>query len=526
MTIIQPSEEELLLFSKLFCGYEKAYGEYQIDRTESSGKQLGKAVTHPCAASLSDYKQHLAGVKGIGIIPLLLEDHCWFGAIDIDIKGATKLTESHESLEAKVRRFKLPLMMFRSKSNGAHLYLFGKERISARLIQARLAEFAAILGYGGCEVFPKQVTRLKNDGTDYGNWINIPLHGESRVGLFEGVEVSKLQALKTCEYLAVTEEELREFNVKQSGKFSDGPPCLQTIATIGVGEGNRNNTLFNMGVYFRSKYPEDFQEHLTEYNEESVDPPLGGAEMRGLFAGLTKKGYFYTCTQAPICNFCDKKKCAKRKYGIGFKGLDEEDEGHHVLPITSLTKYIAGDRQSYRWGVGTTEAMLEFTTEEFLNIEVHRKKFAELLNTILPPIKMNEFRRQLQEWMNKAEVVYDPEDASASGELMGNIESWFNDKGGARNVDEMMKRIWWSSPENGNTYFILDHLIDYLMHQKKMKNIPRHDLSRFLQTRFKAQQDKLLIKKKRRNVYVIKDLFIEDNEPYDVPDVVRKEDEI
>ena len=259
------SDEELTLFSRLFKGYEEAHGKYEITHTETGGKVLGRAVTYTRAASSEDYHNHLLGKVGIGIIPLLKNDKCYFGAIDIDIKGDTKLSESLEDLEKKVRLLNMPLMLFRSKSGGAHLYLFAKEPISARLVQKRLSEFADELGYGGCEVFPKQVTRLRT--IDAGNWINIPLFGEERYAIYEGNKLNTKTALKTCEFLSVTEEQLIGFKIERNDFFADGPPCLQTIVRMGIGEGSRNNILMAVAVYMKYKHGDDWQENLIAFNE-------------------------------------------------------------------------------------------------------------------------------------------------------------------------------------------------------------------------------------------------------------------
>jgi len=530
MTTKQLSDESIELFRKLFSGFEDAHGQYEINRTEDSGKKLGKAVTYPRPASAEDYARHLSGVTGIGIIPLLKDDRCWFGAIDIDIKGDTKLNEDHMELEAKVRKYKLPLMLFRSKSNGAHLYLFAKnEPISARLMQSRLAEFATLLGYRGCEVFPKQITRLKRDNTDYGNWINIPLCGDERVGIFEGKELTKEVAINTSNYLAITEEELRALDIEQGKEFKDGPPCLQQLAAIGIGEGGRNNILFNVGVYLRLKDndQDEWQDQIYQFNEEKVDPPLPNDEMRELIKQISRKDYFYTCKQTPICNFCDRQKCLSRRYGVGNKEDGDGGGGSYVLPIVSITKYVAGDGQSFRWGVSTSEAMIDFTTEELMSVEAHRKKFVERMNFIIPNMKPKQFMDQIQKLLDKAEVVYDPEDASEEGDLINNIEDWFVTKSGARTCDEMVKRLWWKNPENDNIYFVLSDLLDFLVHQRKLRNINRHKLSRLLQTRMKADKDTLRIKGKRKAVYVLKEYgFFYDNNPLPIRDIERKEDEI
>ena len=249
----QTSDEEVKLFSSLFAGYENAYGEYEINSKEDSGKLKGRAKTHRRGATEKDYLNHLEGVTGIGIIPLLKSDKCWFGAIDVDIKGDVKLNESLESLEQKVRRLELPLMLFSSKSGGAHLYFFAEEPSSARLIQERLKEFSSALGYEGCEVFPKQITRLKE--TDDGNWINLPLFGQDRSAIYEGEKMDRLAALKLCNYMRMSEANLRAFQLKEHGMFKDGPPCLQTLAGNGVTEGSRNTLLLNIAVYIKRKYP-------------------------------------------------------------------------------------------------------------------------------------------------------------------------------------------------------------------------------------------------------------------------------
>ena len=516
----KPSDEELNLFISLFSGYESAHGQYEVNREESSGKQLGRAQTHARGATKTDYLNHLEGLVGIGIIPLLRGEKCWFGAIDIDIKGDKKLHETHEELEKKVRRYDLPLMLFRSKSNGAHLYFFGSEPVSARLLQGRLAEFAAILGYGGCEVFPKQVTRLKP--TDAGNWINLPLFGKTRKAMYEGKELELSEALKLCEYFRRSEEELRSFAINQSDEFIDGPPCLQVLHGLGIGEGGRNNTLMNVAVYMRAKYPDDWQEKLHEYNEEHVLPPLPRKELSDLCVSITRKEYNYTCKQSPICNHCDKKVCKKRKYGIGAAG-DSKNESV-VLPITDVIKYVAG-KDSYRWGVNTGTAMLEFSTEELVSVDVHRKKFMELMNIVLPPMKERDFFDQLQTLIANCEVIYDPEDASEEGQLISAIERWFLDKGSVANADELIKAKWWKNPEDNKYYFRGQALQDYLKHQEKIQVKP-HKLWRCLEVEFKAEKEMLRIKGKRRRVWIIPELEYENEEPLEVPKIEKPLDVI
>jgi hypothetical protein len=57
-------------------------------------------------------------------------------------------------------------------------------------------------------------------------------------------------------------------------RLKDGPPCLQVLLRQGFPEGTRNNGLFNLGVYLRKAYPDDWETKILEYNQAIMDPPL------------------------------------------------------------------------------------------------------------------------------------------------------------------------------------------------------------------------------------------------------------
>jgi hypothetical protein len=79
----------------------------------------------------------------------------------------------HKGLIDRIRKLQLPLVVCRSKSGGAHLFLFSKEWVPAKTMQTTLNQIAAAMGYGGTEVFPKQV-RLFLERGDVGNFLNLP----------------------------------------------------------------------------------------------------------------------------------------------------------------------------------------------------------------------------------------------------------------------------------------------------------------------------------------------------------------
>ena len=84
----------------------------------------------------------------------------------------------HKKLINQIGNLNLPLIVFRSKSGGAHVFLFTEEYVSASLMQDKLNEIRSVLGYGGSEVFPKQRELKSKDDT--GNFLNLPyFNGET-----------------------------------------------------------------------------------------------------------------------------------------------------------------------------------------------------------------------------------------------------------------------------------------------------------------------------------------------------------
>jgi len=162
-------------FKEIFAGFQTAYGQYQKGERGENGKQKGKAfiVRKPVTDNL--WEDHLNGVDpALGIIPINESNNCKWGCIDID-----QYNLEHKNLIQKIRSLKLPLIVFRSKSGGAHVFLFTKEFISASLMQSTLKKISDALGYSGVEIFPKQTEILVERG-DTGNFLNLPYHNQTK----------------------------------------------------------------------------------------------------------------------------------------------------------------------------------------------------------------------------------------------------------------------------------------------------------------------------------------------------------
>jgi len=121
---------DITRFKAIFAGLDIAYGTYKIEGSRHDGKQAGKAVVVRKPPTDDLWEKHLNGVEpSLGIIPIRADNTCTWGCIDID-----QYPLDHKGLIAKVRRLELPLVVCRSKSGGAHVFLFTKSPIPAGVL--------------------------------------------------------------------------------------------------------------------------------------------------------------------------------------------------------------------------------------------------------------------------------------------------------------------------------------------------------------------------------------------------------
>jgi hypothetical protein len=446
---------------ELFRGYENAHGQHELNgQPDETGKVKGRAATKGYGATEKEYIEHLAGNGvSLGLIPLLADNTCWFGAIDVDIKGDRPLREKIEELEKRIRDLELPLVVCRSKSGGVHLYLFGQEPLNAKALQTKLKELAAVLGYGGTEIFPKQVTRVNEQ--DRGNWINIAYYGVNsksgtdRYCIRNGRAIKKLDDfLKYAYMMRVDNKSLQKVDVKLSDLFSDGPPCLQHMITFGGFEqGGRNNALYNVGVYYKKSRPDNWHQDVQDFNQRHVKPPMDHQEVTQIIRNVERKDYFYTCNVPPICNHCDKKLCATRAFGIA-QGKDAGE----LFPIDNITKCVSKD--SVRWYAEHNGKRVELTSEQLLSPVLLQRVFLDRFSTVILIGKQKDWIMRLKELMETCDEVTDPDDASRQGQFENLVDNFFNSSRPARNKDELIKGN--SYVDNGKIHFRSEDLMNYL----------------------------------------------------------------
>lgn len=380
-------------FMALFRGNDRSYGVYM-----PAAKT--KMMTVKAAYTSEHARSHLLGEQGLGIVPIMDDNKCWFGVIDIDVHGPNGVHVDLLAIEEKIRRQELPLVVCRSKSGGAHCYVFMKEATDASHVRAALGRWATVLGFGGAEIFPKQINLdkpPKEAERPLGNWINLPYFEADQTERY-AVDGAKQV---TLEYFLEMAEgrrvDLKDYDRGNDADYLDGPPCLQRMVTDKVDTGSRNTAAFQAAVYLKRAFPDDWRMRLDGFNRVAFADPLAPRELRTIIGSVGKKEYQYKCREEPCRSFCSKDDCKKRAFGI----TDKDSAANEIPLIDSVVKVIASP---VRWEVTVKGTMVEVQTERLFNYEMFRQAVAEKLHLVLPRIKAQEWDVYLAEMMTKVTV--------------------------------------------------------------------------------------------------------------------------
>lgn len=396
-------------FARLFSGYENVYGQYAVENAvvTEKGKLDGSAWTN---RGSPDWKKHLAGTVGLGIIPLKIDNTVLFGAIDVDIYEGL----DHVRIEQQIERLGLPLVVCRSKSGGAHLYVFFTEPVKASLAIRQLNEWASVLGFGGSEIFPKQKERLSPN--DIGNWINLPYFGgnlSQRYAYHNGKQLSLEQFLDYAESKSISPDKFKYIDVTPLEEppesdlelYRGAPPCICRAANEGgFLEGSRNDSMFNAGVYCRKRFGDEWEGPFHEINEKLCKPPLNDFEMRRLIGSLKKRETYEMRCNGPFCN---KKKCRQVTFG---RGPIFSDVG---IDVGTVTK-VEGDQAA--WYLEINDRRVKMATRDLMSQGRFNERCVEMINIVtigVPYARWLEFIQTAI--LAKADIVQLPREATWDG---------------------------------------------------------------------------------------------------------------
>jgi len=336
-------------FIEIFTGLDRAYGQTQSREKNESGKLEGRSWLVKEPITIDNWNTHLEGREpSLGIVPINDDNQCKWGAIDIDSYDGF----DHQKLIKKIVEKKIPLVVCKSKSGGAHIFLFVSEPVLAKDMQIKLKEIAVWLGYGDCEIFPKQI-ELNSKGT--GNFLNLPYNhpefptryafddeGKALIELSSFIQHYETKVVSQLNKVVIEKPTTK----KKDDDFKGAPPCLITLASDGFPEGSRNMALFQLGVYLRQRFPEELEKKIDEYNAKYFKPPLVSREVLTIYKQVEDKKYFYRCDEPMFKTVCEKIKCQSQKFGVGnaasneIYGLKKWESDNPVYELTHNGKVI------------------------------------------------------------------------------------------------------------------------------------------------------------------------------------------
>lgn len=362
-------------FARIFAGYDAAYGTYAASSDPGpNGKvEMVRPVSLRGEVNGPKWEAHLDGRRALGIIPIDKDQKAQWGAIDIDVYGM-----DHLELVRRIRAEGLPLTVCRSKSGGAHAYLFLDKRYPASAVRAELRAFAARLGFAGSEIFPKQ-SHVDWAADDLGTWLNLPYfagdkttryayNGEGRpltlVGFLKAAQPTRLGSWKPSRPAAASSQNAE----------MEGPPCLQALYDRGFPEHTRHNGLFAIGVFARKAFGDKWKEQLKAYHDKYFAPPKP-EDLADVIKSLEKREYNYKCHDPPIDRYCDRPLCLQRRYGVGAVN------GRVAVTYSDLTK-LDCEPPVYFLTVG--DRRIRLSSYEIINYKAVQRRVMEAIDHVPP----------------------------------------------------------------------------------------------------------------------------------------------
>lgn len=473
-------------FMERFRGNMNAHGIYTLPKgikPNAKGKvetaKKGRTVRSPVTVELWD--KHLEGDEnGLGIVPVDAAGKVVWACIDVDVYENKLNLIEHDT---NVALLGLPLILCRTKSGGAHFYVFFRKPTDASLVIPKIIEWRKTLGLDapGNDIYPKQV-KVGEDGT--GNWVNMPYYDHlgtnERFAFKNGKKLTAEEFLDLADAMAYDLEAVAETTrpaarQKMNGhakadaddapiNFKGAPCCLTTIMAAHNGKipsGMRNPAMAGVVLPFlRAKYKTSWKQRAHEFNADYMDPPMPHTEVQTCINSQDRKGYHYGCDSEPMFSNCDRPNCIKQKFGVAG---DRADVG---VTFGQIIEWQSSPHSTYDVPVNGT--MMRGLLIESLMSQ------AKLKNVIMDQahekfifIKQDSWEDNVKEMLQNSLKKVVPPSATAKGQLRAHLRE-FCSRTTAATIDGLLAGRVFIDEQDGYTYFMFKDFIAYL-HSVKFK---------------------------------------------------------
>ena len=478
-------------FINIFEGLSSAYGQFRKDNNRLAVKVEGKSfiVKEPVTKEL--WQNHLNGTgPNLGIFPLTREGTCKWGAIDIDVNNF-----DYEDLLNRIRKQKLPLIMFRSKSGRAHVYMFMKDFTPAQEVQTVMKKFAGKLGLADKldRVYPMQTSLSKND---FGSWLNMPYYNQEETSTcaykdnFDGATIEEFFEM----YDKYVQTDLSQHLVEEVKQNIKKPkektledfllPCTKNCLKLNnnkIPDENRNDYLLHMYTWSMravekgvKKIPEyskmDAETLLKYFNQEYMARPVEEKEIQNTIFKSKDKEYKYLCKKPTITKYCDSSACTRHLCGI--TPLDAEKLVKATQALGKITRYLSEPPIFFESvdvknenGSGYKRIRIEMQGEDIINKQKWLNKLAN--QGCFPHISLHEQKssdflvmqyERLENCLNEAA----DEEASEDFEFKSIIYSFVNKMTVSYNKEDLLKNACYVNKDTHELDFKLPSLMEYL----------------------------------------------------------------
>ena len=455
-------------FLLMFKGKSNTYVKNELpkEQPEKGLKIKTKITNNEGNVDKELLTHHLNGDFGVGICPVNAEGKCYFGVLDIDYYQPKIKRVLHF-----IKEYQLPLLPFRSKSGGLHVYLMLSKSVSAKTMRETLNtinyyfSLDSIYGKNKVEVFPKQE---KAEG--FGSSITLPyFNAEEAYTYLLDLEGNKIEFRDALDYIQKKFTSIDE--VKSSLEhlpYSDAPPCIQRALLseeVGSEDSGRNNFLFSFAVYAKKKNGSGFEDFVKEVNN-NFECPLEDSVVEQICNSVKNNEYIYKCKDIPCNQFCNKPECRTREFGLGrdkshFTGIDYGQlyrymtaEPYYIWKLRSQGQEQWSDVVFKDEGFLLDQKNFAKMCVRYLNIapmQVSNNDWYAVINSILPNIQ-------------NVEVSADS-DTSSLSILRNSFVSYLANKQASRDCPYQI-RVGLCVFQKGKYYFTHRGFYEYLRNQK------------------------------------------------------------
>ena len=441
-------------FKEIFSGLERAHGEYIAGELDEKGKKGGKAYIKKTPVTDDMWRTHLRGDNpSLGIVPINDDSMCRWGCIDVDTYPI-----DHKAIVEEIQKLELPLVVARSKSGGAHIFLFLSEWVPAKIVRSKLIEWSADLGHANTEVFPKQIS-INTERGDVGNFLNLPYHGGDDSFRYAFNDVGESMTLEEfytkVDAVSLTKSQLTKRKAKReiAVEMDDGPPCLQTLMSMGISEGGRDQVLYQYAVYAKKAFPDSWQTKIGKFNYQYFSPELSIEQVNKTIKQHEKQDYQYKCKDQPICSVCNPVQCKLRKHGIG---------SAYQHQLTDLTK-LESDQPV--WFLNVDGKRMELDTDTLYDQNKFRKRCMDVLTELPPRMKEVDWSAKVNFLLENSDVIEMPKEITKQGRFDEHLKSFMRENGEALSIDEVLIDKVFTDKENVS-WFTLSALESFLKSRK------------------------------------------------------------